>query len=271
MPELPEVETTLRGIRPHVVEQEITAINVYNASLRWPIPTEVNELAGHSVQNAYRRAKYLILELSNQQHLLLHLGMSGVIRVVPADTELEKHDHFEMVMADGLAMRLNDPRRFGCVLLTGEDPGQHKLLHQLGPEPLTDDFDGRWLKKLSANKQVAVKNFIMNNHTVVGVGNIYAAESLFLAGIHPKRPAKNIALDRYQRLAKHIKSVLKNAIMAGGTTLNDFRNTEGKPGYFKQELFVYGRAGQPCKHCGTTIKNLVIGQRASCFCPTCQK
>ncbi len=271
MPELPEVETTLRGIQPHVVDQKIGAVNVYNPSLRWPIPTEVNELTGHTIRNAYRRAKYLILELSNQQHLLLHLGMSGVIRVVPADTELEKHDHFEMVMADGLAMRLNDPRRFGCVLLTGEDPSQHKLLNQLGPEPLTDDFDGQWLKKISANKQIAVKNFIMNNQVVVGVGNIYAAESLFLSGIHPKRPAKNISLDRYQRLAKHIKSVLKNAIMAGGTTLNDFRNTEGKPGYFKQELFVYGRAGQPCMHCGTTIKNLVIGQRASCFCPKCQK
>ncbi len=271
MPELPEVETTLRGIKPHVTEQEITGINVYNASLRWPIPTEVNELVGLTVRHVYRRAKYLIFELSDQQHLLMHLGMSGVIRVVAADTELAKHDHFEMVMADGQALRLNDPRRFGCVLMTGHRPDEHQLLNRLGPEPLTDEFDGNWLKTLSSNKQIAVKNFIMNNQVVVGVGNIYAAESLFLAGIHPMRPAKNISLTRYQALASQIKKVLKNAIIAGGTTLNDFKNTDGKPGYFKQELYVYGRHGQPCLQCGTTIKNKVIGQRASCFCPKCQK
>ncbi len=270
MPELPEVETTLRGIQPWVTDQEITAINVYNAALRWPIPTEVHELTGLYITAAYRRAKYLILVLSDQQHLLLHLGMSGVIRVVDAAASLVKHDHFEMVFNNGRALRLNDPRRFGCVLLTDAFPEQHMLLKQLGPEPLTDAFDGQWLKDQAQNKTVAVKNFIMNNHVVVGVGNIYAAESLFLSGINPTRPAKNISLSRYVTLANHIKQVLTKAIQAGGTTLNDFKNTDGKPGYFKQELFVYGRQGEACVNCGTEIKNKVIGQRASCYCPKCQ-
>ena len=239
--------------------------------MRWPIPTEVNDLAGLFIEQAFRRAKYLVFKLSDQQHLLLHLGMSGVIRVVDADAELLKHDHFEMVLSNGRALRLNDPRRFGCVLLTGSNPNEHALLSQLGPEPLTDEFDGGWLKTQASNKQLAVKNFIMNNHTVVGVGNIYAAESLFLSGINPKRSAKNISLARYQVLANNIKQVLSKAIKAGGTTLNDFKNTDGKPGYFKQELLVYGRQGEPCVNCGSEIKNTVIGQRASCYCPRCQK
>ncbi len=270
MPELPEVETTLRGITPWVLNQEIVAINVYNHAMRWPIPTEVNDLVGLRIEQTYRRAKYLILRLSNQQHLLLHLGMSGVIRVVEADTELFKHDHFEMVLHNGRALRLNDPRRFGCVLMAGHKPEEHALLSQLGPEPLTDEFDGGWLKNHAKNKQLAVKNFIMNNHVVVGVGNIYAAEALFLSGIHPSRAAHNIALKRYQLLANNIKQVLSQAIMAGGTTLNDFKNTDGKPGYFKQHLYVYGRQGMPCFKCGSTIANKVIGQRASCYCPQCQ-
>lgn len=254
-----------------MLKQEIVAVNVYNHAMRWPIPTEVNDLTGLFVEQAFRRAKYLIFKLSDQQHLLLHLGMSGVIRVVDADAELLKHDHFEMVLSNGRALRLNDPRRFGCVLLTDSNPNEHALLSQLGPEPLTDEFDGRWLKAQAKNKQLAVKNFIMNNHTVVGVGNIYAAESLFLSGISPKRAAKNISLARYQVLANNIKQVLSKAIKAGGTTLNDFKNTDGKPGYFKQELLVYGRQGEPCVNCGTAIKNIVIGQRASCHCPRCQK
>ncbi|WP_223788131.1 bifunctional DNA-formamidopyrimidine glycosylase/DNA-(apurinic or apyrimidinic site) lyase [Marinicella meishanensis] len=270
MPELPEVETTLRGIQPHVQDQEITAVNVYNPAMRWPIPPEVHELVGLEVVATRRRAKYLLLQLSDQQHLLLHLGMSGVIRVLDANTDLAKHDHFELVMANGLALRLNDPRRFGCVLLVGEQPEQHELLRQLGPEPLTDDFDGLRLKRLSAGKTAAVKNFIMDNRTVVGVGNIYAAESLFLAGIHPARSAQRIAQHRYDRLATQIKTVLHHAIQAGGTTLNDFRQSDGQPGYFKQKLYVYGREGQPCLVCGTAIQNRVIGQRASCFCPQCQ-
>lgn len=271
MPELPEVETTLRGVSPWVLKQEIETVNVYNSSLRWPIPAEVNDLNGLRVEQVFRRAKYLIFKLSNHQHLLMHLGMSGVIRVVDADAELVKHDHFELVLNNGRAMRLNDPRRFGCVLLVGKNLAEHNLLRKLGPEPLTDKFDGQWLKAHSENKQLAVKNFIMNNHIVVGVGNIYAAESLFLSGINPKRAAKNISLTRYQSLAENIKYVLSKAIKAGGTTLNDFKNTEGKPGYFKQELLVYGRQGESCYTCGTLIKNIIIGQRASCYCPQCQK
>lgn len=271
MPELPEVETTLRGVSPWVLKQEIVAVNVYNYAMRWPIPTEVNDLTGQTIEQAFRRAKYLIFKLSNQQHLLLHLGMSGVIRVVDANVELLKHDHFELVLSNGRAMRLNDPRRFGCVLLAGKNPIEHALLSQLGPEPLTDEFNGQWLKDCSKNKQLAVKNFVMNNHVVVGVGNIYAAESLFLSGINPKRAANNISYARYQLLVENIKSVLNKAIKAGGTTLNDFKNTDGKPGYFKQELLVYGRQGEPCFTCGTEIKNIIIGQRASCYCPHCQK
>ncbi|MGJ8661997.1 MAG: bifunctional DNA-formamidopyrimidine glycosylase/DNA-(apurinic or apyrimidinic site) lyase [Marinicella sp.] len=270
MPELPEVETTLRGIEPWVNQQEIAVVNVFNAALRWPIPTEVHELAGQKIIHVYRRAKYLLLQLSNEQHLILHLGMSGVIRVVASDAVLMKHDHFELVLTNGRALRLNDPRRFGCVLLTDTNPNQHKLLKNLGPEPLAETFNGQWLKTHAKNRQMAVKNFIMNNQVVVGVGNIYAAESLFLAGIHPNRPAKNIALKRYVELASIIKQVLAKAIMAGGTTLNDFKHTDGKPGYFKQQLLVYGRAGEPCTVCGTQIKNMVIGQRASCYCPQCQ-
>jgi len=196
--------------------------------------------------------------------------MSGVIRVLDSHTELIKHDRFELVMAHGLAVRLNDPRRFGCVLLLGNQPEQHPLLQQLGPEPLTDAFDGQHLKRLSIGKKTAVQNFIMTNRTGVGVGNIYAAESLFLAGILPHRAASQISLQRYERLAAQIKKVLHQAILAGGTTLNDFRQSDGQPGYFKQKLYVYGRQGAPCLVCGTPIKNRVIGQRASCYCPHCQ-
>ncbi len=253
------------------MEQEILTVNVYNSSLRWPIPPEVNDLTGHIIERVFRRAKYLLFKVSDKQHLLMHLGMSGVIRVVDANAELLKHDHFELVLSNGRALRLNDPRRFGCVLLLAENPTEFKLLKKLGPEPLTDNFDGKWLKTHAKNKQVAVKNFIMNNHVVVGVGNIYAAESLFLSGIDPRRAAKNISQDRYDILAKNIKSVLSKAIKSGGTTLSDFKNTDGKPGYFKQKLMVYGRQGKPCLLCETEIKNVQIGQRASCYCPKCQR
>ncbi len=270
MPELPEVETTLKGVYPWTVGQSITGVKVHNASLRWPIPAQVHSLVGLSIIKVYRRAKYLIFQLSDHQHLLLHLGMSGMIRVMEQGSELLKHDHFELLLSNARVMRLNDPRRFGCVLLVGKAPEKHTLLENLGPEPLTNGFDGRWLKTKSHNRKGAVKNFIMNNRVVVGVGNIYAAESLFLSGIHPKRSARNISLYRYQRLAKNIKQVLNQAIKAGGTTLSDFKGADGKPGYFKQELYVYGRQGDTCFKCGETIKNLTIGQRASCFCPNCQ-
>ena len=270
MPELPEVETTCRGVEPHVTQQDIAQVHVYQPSLRWPVPQAVKALAGVRIERVFRRAKYLIFPLSDGQHLLMHLGMSGVIRVVPTNTALQKHDHFELVMAQGQSLRLNDPRRFGCVLLLGQEPMQHRLLSSLGPEPLSEAFNGQWLKNKALNKQQAVKNFIMDNHVVVGVGNIYAAESLFKAGINPLRAAGRISLQRYELLAQCIKQVLSQAITAGGTTLNDFKNTEGKPGYFKQELMVYGRAGKACVRCGNTIRNRILGQRASCYCPTCQ-
>lgn len=271
MPELPEVETTLRGIAPWMNHQEVLVVNVFNSSLRWPIPTEINDIVGQTIIDLSRRAKYILIKLSNHKHLMLHLGMSGSIRIVDCNETYQKHDHFELVMADGKAMRLNDPRRFGCVLLAETDVNSHHLLQSLGPEPLSDDFNGEWLKKCAKNRQVAVKNFIMNNHIVVGVGNIYAAESLFLAGIRPSKKAASISLKKYQLLAATIKQVLQQAIDAGGTTLKDFRNSDGKPGYFKQHLNVYGRSGEPCFVCGTAIKNTVIGQRASCYCPNCQK
>lgn len=271
MPELPEVETTLRGVSPWTIGYKIKKIKIHNASLRWPIPPEVHTLEGLTIVNAYRRAKYLIFELSDNQHLMMHLGMSGVIRVVETKEKLQKHDHFEMFFDHSRVMRFNDPRRFGCILLVGKDPNKHVLLENLGPEPLTENFNGQWLKEKSAHRTVAVKNFIMNNHIVVGVGNIYAAESLFLSGIHPKRAAKNISLKRYEVLAENIKEVLSNAIKAGGTTLNDFKNTDGKPGYFQQKLFVYGRQGKACYQCGSIISHSVLGQRASCFCKVCQK
>lgn len=271
MPELPEVETTLRGVSPWTIGHQITDIKVHNASLRWPIPSEVHTLKGLSIVNAYRRAKYIIFEISDGQHLMVHLGMSGVIRVVANGENLQKHDHFEMILNNGRIFRLNDPRRFGSVLLVGREPNKHVLLENLGPEPLTEAFNGKWLKSKSSNRKGAVKNFIMNNQIVVGVGNIYAAESLFLSGIHPKRAANKVSIQRYELLAENIKKVLSNAIKAGGTTLNDFKNTEGKPGYFQQKLFVYGRQGEACYTCGTVISHTVIGQRASCYCSACQK
>jgi len=270
MPELPEVETTLRGIEPWLDQQVIDSVNVRNASLRWPIPPEVNDLTGLSIKRLWRRAKYLLLELSDQSHLIMHLGMSGMMRVVRPDEVYQKHDHFELVMENGYALRLNDPRRFGCVLWTDEPIESHQLLASLGPEPLSAGFDGQWLKQAAGKRTVAVKNLIMNNHVVVGVGNIYASEALFLAGIRPDRQAGRIALQRYQKLATTIKQVLELAIQAGGTTLRDFRRTDGQPGYFKQQLNVYGRADQSCLQCGKTIINITLGQRASYYCPGCQ-
>ena len=255
----------MRGIKPWLINQEICTVNVFNAALRWPIPGEVNDLVGEEVVHVSRRAKYILIQLSNQAHLIMHLGMSGVIRVVDADSTYQKHDHFEMVLSDGKALRLNDPRRFGCVLLSTDAIATHRLLAELGPEPLSAEFNGQWLKQRAYNKKVAIKNFIMNNHVVVGVGNIYAAESLFLAGIKPTKQAGLLSLKQLDKLAEVIKSVLSKAIIAGGTTLKD-----GKPGYFKQQLHVYGREGQPCLICGSSIQNTKIGQRASCYCPICQ-
>lgn len=270
MPELPEVETSLRGIEPFTAGLRISDIVVRNAALRWPIPVaELQALVGQRIERLERRAKYILLH-TQRGVILLHLGMSGSLRVVDGEHSPTKHDHLDIKVDSGKIVRLNDPRRFGCCLLLQEPVAEHKLLASLGPEPLSDSFDGNRLFELSRKRSVAVKNFIMDGKTVVGVGNIYASESLFEAGIRPSMAAKRVSRARYQLLARHIKDVLAKAIKAGGTTLNDFTQTDGKPGYFRHELQVYARAGESCTRCDSKIKSQVIGQRSTFYCPTCQ-
>lgn len=270
MPELPEVETTLRGIEPYVAGQSVREIVVRNASLRWPIPTKALQgIVGQTVRIAERRAKYILLHTSKGV-ILLHLGMSGSLRVVTPDTPIGKHDHVDIIFGNDKVIRFNDPRRFGCCLLLQEPLFEHKLLASLGPEPLTGEFDGNHLFKLSRKRSVAVKNFIMDGKVVVGVGNIYASESLFEAGIRPTMSAHRVSRRRYHLLADEIKKVLAKAIKAGGTTLSDFTQVDGKPGYFRHELQVYAREGEPCLRCGNTIKSKIIGQRNTFYCSQCQ-
>lgn len=271
MPELPEVETTLRGIAPHLIDRTITNIIVRNENLRWPVPVDqLSTLVGLKVQGLERRAKYILLHIK-EGALLLHLGMSGSIRVLPADTPAEKHDHIDIEVESRLVARFNDPRRFGCCLFVSSPVEQHKLIAGLGPEPLTDEFNGEYLFRRARGKKTPVKNFIMDGRVVVGVGNIYASESLYEAGIRPTTPAAKVSRKRYLLLADEIKAVLAKAIDAGGTTLNDFTQADGKPGYFRHELQVYARAGEPCYRCKAVIKSKVIGQRNTFYCPDCQK
>jgi formamidopyrimidine-DNA glycosylase len=270
MPELPEVETTRRGIAPALEGREITALVVRDARLRWPVPPELPaQLRGQTVRHVRRRGKYLLLETDNGS-AMVHLGMSGSMRIVAADETPEKHDHFDIVTSSGDIIRYNDPRRFGSLLWAGKQPEQHPLLSALGPEPLEAGFSGDYLWASARNRKVAIKQHIMNSKVVVGVGNIYASEALFRAGIHPKRSAGRIALPRMQELATQIRNVLSEAIRQGGTTLRDYRGGDGKPGYFKQQLLVYGRDGEPCKNCGDPIKHAVQGQRATYYCSNCQ-
>lgn len=271
MPELPEVETTRRGIAPHLQSKTIREVIVRQPRLRWPVPRKLNALLrDRTIERIERRGKYLLLMLANGT-LIIHLGMSGSLRILPCTTPAEKHDHLDIVLQNGQCLRFRDPRRFGTVLWTREDPLQHKLLKLLGPEPLSDEFGGDYLWQRSRARKIAIKPFIMDSKIVVGVGNIYANEALFLAGIHPKRPAGRISRQRYALLAEAIKQVLHAAIRQGGTTLRDFTSSDGKPGYFRQQLHVYERADQPCKQCGTSLKHTVIGQRSSFYCPQCQK
>jgi formamidopyrimidine-DNA glycosylase len=270
MPELPEVETTRRGIAPHVEGVTIEAIVVRQPQLRWLVPEAVQQAVGLKVEAVRRRAKYLLLD-TRRGSLVLHLGMSGSLTVQPQSKAPGKHDHLDIVLQGGNCLRLNDPRRFGACLWQGVNEPPLKLFQRLGPEPLTDDFNGDLLFDRSRGKTVAVKNFIMDNKIVVGVGNIYASEALFMAGIDPRRAAGRVSRKRYQQLAGHIKAVLSKAIEQGGTTLRDFLSPDGKPGYFKQELQVYGRAGEPCRRCSTVIRSVVIGQRNSFYCPNCQR
>ncbi len=276
MPELPEVETTLRGISPHILNTVLTHVDVRQKQLRWPVSTEIETLAGSTITHASRRGKYLLLRLQADKPasagtLILHLGMSGSLRICQGDAPLRKHDHIEFLFAGGQALRFHDPRRFGCALWCRGTPETHPLLAQLGPEPLSDEFNGEYLFQQSRKRKVNIKNFIMNSHTVVGVGNIYASESLFKSGLRPGRAAMRVSREGYEQLSVNIKEVLAKAIKMGGTTLRDFINSDGEPGYFSQQLLVYGRAGEPCHSCGTTIKNKIIGQRSSYYCPRCQQ
>jgi formamidopyrimidine-DNA glycosylase len=275
VPELPEVETTRRGIAPHLVGRRIVRVTLRRADLRWPIPREISEvLPGQRIDAIERRAKYILLQ-TQAGSAILHLGMSGVLRVLPPDIAPGVHDHVDILVdaAEGKPariLRFTDPRRFGCLLWQPLGT-THELLAGLGPEPLTDDFDGDLLWQRSRGRKAAVKLFLMDNAIVVGVGNIYASEALFAAGIDPRKPAGSISRARYQRLAAEVKRILAWAIERGGTTLRDFLNPDGAPGYFFRELFVYGREAEPCKVCGTPVRQTVIGQRSTFWCPTCQK
>jgi formamidopyrimidine-DNA glycosylase len=270
MPELPEVETTRRGIAPHLEGQRVERVVVRERSLRWPIPEDLDvRLSGQRLVQVQRRAKYLLIEAQTGT-LIVHLGMSGSLRVVEASVPAVKHEHVDIVLESGMALRYHDPRRFGAILWS-EAPLEHVLFRNLGPEPLTDAFDGDRLYEMSRGRSMAVKPFIMDNAVVVGVGNIYASEALYAAGIDPRRAAGAVSRARYQALAVAIKRILAYAIERGGTTLRDFVGGDGKPGYFQQELFVYGRAGEFCKGCGNTLREIRLGQRASVFCAKCQR
>jgi len=269
MPELPEVEVSRMGITPHIQNQVVSEVKIHNARMRWPVPSDVYKLEGLPIIDIERRAKYLLLH-SALGSAILHLGMSGNLRVVDKNEALKKHDHIEFVFANNKALRLNDPRRFGCCLWQ-EPKTIHPLLTKLGPEPLTNDFFATCVYEQSRNKKVAIKQFIMNNAVVVGVGNIYANESLFKAGIHPQKEAGKVSLKDYEALIIIIKDTLAAAITQGGTTLKDFAQSDGKPGYFAQQLLVYGRKGLPCVSCETPLHEIRLGQRSTVFCPHCQK
>lgn len=271
MPELPEVETTRCGLEPHLLGQRICAVIVRNARLRMPIiPELVQLLPGKTISGIARRGKYLLIDCS-QGWLILHLGMSGSLRILPAATPPEKHDHFDMVLENGNCMRLRDPRRFGAVIWTQTDPLRHPLLVRLGVEPLTDEFDGSWLYRITRDRKTSIKQTLMDGHLVVGVGNIYANEALFRAGIRPMLPAGRLGRERCERLAQAVRDVLRQAIAAGGSSLRDFVDSSGRPGYFQQQYFVYGRDGEPCRQCGSAIHLLRQGQRASFYCAQCQR
>ncbi len=268
MPELPEVETTRRGLAPHVTNAVITGTVVRNRNLRWPIPELA--LQGLTIKRLTRRAKYLLMDCGTGT-LILHLGMSGSLRILPLDAPIKLHDHFDLLLDNGKLMRLHDPRRFGAVLWHEGDISTHTLLASLGPEPLEADFDARYLHRVTRGRKVSIKQCLMDNHVVVGVGNIYANESLFRSGIKPQLPAGKLSLPRCVHLVAEIRATLAESIEKGGSTLRDFVNSNGQPGYFQQSYWVYGRTKEPCRRCGTLIKQITQGQRSSFYCSTCQK
>lgn len=270
LPELPEVETSRRGIAPWLVGKQIQSVIVRDRRLRWPVPEGIErQLSGQTIRALRRRAKYLLFDTDGGT-ALLHLGMSGSVRIIDHDEPAAKHDHIDIQLATGKAMRFRDPRRFGS-FLWADKADEHPLLKFLGPEPLADDFDGDYLWNAARGRRVSIKPFIMNASVVVGVGNIYASESLFGAGIHPKRRADRIARARMILLADTIKNVLAQAIKAGGTTLRDFHGSDGEPGYFQQSLDVYGRDNKPCNNCGTPVTVVTLGQRSTYYCKNCQR
>jgi formamidopyrimidine-DNA glycosylase len=270
MPELPEVETARRGIEPHLLNQRVTGVRVRERRLRWPVPASlVKSLPGRTIRAVERRAKYILLR-TDAGTAILHLGMSGSLRVVPCSTPPGKWDHIDIALATGNCLRLRDPRRFGALLWTAADPGRHKLLRDLGPEPFSDEFDAAYLYRVTRGRRAAIRDLLLNTRIVAGIGNIYANEALFTAGLRPQRAAGRIPRTQCAALVAAIRATLKRAIRAGGTTLRDFQNADGRPGYFQQTLNVYGRAGEPCRCCRTPIRSLKLGQRSAYYCPRCQ-
>lgn len=270
MPELPEVETTLRGIHPYIDSQTVTKVIIRQPRLRWPVPQKLKkELPNQQVKSVYRRGKYILISFDTGT-LLIHLGMSGRLCVLSEDVPHGKHDHVEIHFGNGKYLRLTDPRRFGAVLWTNKPIDEHPLIANIGPEPLTTAFTSDYLWQQSRHKKVVIKTFIMNSQVVAGVGNIYATESLFMAGIHPEKPAGNITQDEAKKLVIAIKKILESAIKKGGTTLKDFTQSDGKPGYFSIALQVYGRDGMPCYRCKTPLSFVKLGQRSTVYCSKCQ-
>jgi formamidopyrimidine-DNA glycosylase len=269
MPELPEVEVTRRGISPLLAGRVISGVAVREPRLRWPVPKEVHALAGRRIAAVRRRGKYLLLDCGDG-HLIVHLGMSGSVRVLPPGTPAQKHDHFDLLLGDRL-LRLRDPRRFGAVLWTSADVEHHPLLAHLGIEPLTRALHPERLYQLTRAHRAPIKQFLMDGRRIVGVGNIYASESLFRAGIDPRKPANRVSLEKCAKLTQAIKHTLRAAIRAGGSTLRDFVGADGNAGHFQQRYRVYERAGQKCRRCGSLIRKITQGQRSTYFCPTCQR
>lgn len=270
MPELPEVETTKRGISPHIKNKTIANVVIRQAQLRWPVSAELTTvLPQQKIVDVKRRAKYLLLE-TQRGTVIIHLGMSGSLRIINNSEPVKKHDHIDIIFTDGTCLRYHDPRRFGAMLWTNVPIEEHKLIVKLGPEPLTDAFQLDDFYAKAKKRTLPIKSFIMDGHMVVGVGNIYASESLFLSGIHPSRACSNVSKARLNTLIQSIKTILHSSIEQGGSTLKDFVNSDGKPGYFQQTLNVYGRKGDPCTQCSSLIKQVTIGQRSTFYCPSCQ-